>query len=181
MGKPDTQSVEPDGRIRFLGHDKVGAAMTLRRLHQLMLSNKASDHVRHIVSGHMRPLLLRQAQGDTPGRRAIYRFFRETHSAGLDIGLLSLADHLATYDGPGDETQWESLVLLVTRLLGTYFDAYTETIAPLPLVNGRDLITELQIPPGPEIGRLLRLIEEAQASGQLNTREEAIYFARQAA
>lgn len=180
VGKRQTQSVEQNGRIRFLGHDKVGAAITLRRLHQLMLSNKASDHVRHIVSGHMRPLSLLQAQGNTPSRRAIYRFFRETHAAGLDIGLLSLADHLATYNGPGDGAQWEELVMLVTRLLGTYFDAYTETIAPLPLVNGHDLITDLQIHPGPEIGRLLRLIEEAQASGQLRTREEAIYFARQA-
>jgi hypothetical protein len=32
--------------------------------------------------------------------------------------------------------------------------------------------------PGPEIGRILRLIEEGQAVGQINTREEALLFAQ---
>jgi tRNA nucleotidyltransferase/poly(A) polymerase len=43
-----------------------------------------------------------------------------------------------------------------------------------PLVRG----DELGLPPGPEIGRLLALIEEERASGTISTREEAFELAR---
>ncbi len=181
VGKRETQSVDETGRIRFLGHDKVGAAIASRCLHRLTFSNKAAEHVARTVQGHMRPLLLLEAQGAAPTRRAVYRYFRDIHSAGLDVGLLALADHLATYDGPSEETQWENLVSLVAELYRFYFELYEEAVSPVPLVNGRDLMQELELTPGPEIGRLLRLLEEAQAAGQLTTREEALAFARQAA
>ncbi|MCA9961859.1 MAG: HDIG domain-containing protein, partial [Anaerolineales bacterium] len=179
VGKRDTQTVAANGQIHFYGHDKVGARITSKALHQLTLSNKASSHVANVVEGHMRPLLLVQSQGNAPTRRAIYRFFRDIQSAGLDVGLLALADHLATYDGAGDAKLWETLVQLVTTLYQTYFEQHRETVAPVPLLSGHDLIQLLQLKPGPEIGRLLRLLEEAQAAGEVATREEAIQFIQQ--
>lgn len=181
VGKKRTQSTAEDGRIRFLGHDQVGAELASQVLHHLALSNKAVEHVVFTVRGHMRPLLLLESQGAQPSRRAVYRYFRDIKSAGLDVGLLSLADHLATYDGPGTEQVWQRLVALVAELFRFYFERYEETVAPVPLLNGRDLMQILNLPPGPEIGRLLRLLEEAQAAGQLASREEALAFARQAA
>ena len=46
-----------------------------------------------------------------------------------------------------------------------------------PLVRG----DELGLPPGPEIGRLLGLIEEERAAGAITTREEALELARRQA
>jgi Poly A polymerase head domain len=46
-----------------------------------------------------------------------------------------------------------------------------------PLVRG----DELGLPPGPEIGRLLALIEEERAAGTISTREEALELARREA
>jgi Poly A polymerase head domain len=43
-----------------------------------------------------------------------------------------------------------------------------------PLVRG----DELDLPPGPEIGRILALIEEERAAGTISTREEALALAR---
>jgi hypothetical protein len=43
-----------------------------------------------------------------------------------------------------------------------------------PLVRG----DELGLPPGPEIGRILALIEEERAAGTISTREEALALAR---
>ena len=131
----------------------------------------------------MRPLHLassRPAEASTSqliSRRAIYRFFRDTGTAGLDICLLSLADHLATYNGPGDEGAWSRLLRVVTTLFQHFFEQHSETVAPLPFLNGRDIMEQLQIAPGPEIGRLLRLLEEAQASGEITSHEEAVQFA----
>jgi putative nucleotidyltransferase with HDIG domain len=182
VGKKETQTIEEGGhgqnRIRFIGHDKVGAVLAAKRLRRLSLSNQAVDHVKRIVAGHMRPLLLANAQGKTPSRRAVYRFYRDTKTAGLDIGLLSLADHLATYDGVGDPAIWLTLVALVGELYRHYFEQYEATIAPRALLNGQELMAALQLKSGPEVGRLLRLIKEAQAAGDITTAEEAIHLAR---
>ncbi|MFQ5436092.1 MAG: HDIG domain-containing metalloprotein, partial [Anaerolineae bacterium] len=140
VGKPETKSVEADGRIRFLGHDKVGSQIAGRRLRRLSLSNQAIEQVKRIVAAHMRPLLLVQAGHIPPSRRAIFRFFRAAGAAGLDVCLLALADHLATYDGAGDEGEWDKLVRLTAVLLRHYFQKREETVSPPPLVDGRALI-----------------------------------------
>jgi putative nucleotidyltransferase with HDIG domain len=178
VGKANTQEIAPDGRIRFYGHDKVGANITGQELVRLRLSKEAVRHVKKIVAGHMRPFYL--ANDRAISRRAIYRFFRDTGTAGLDICLLALADHLATKEGEADDHEWPLLLDVIEKLLDHYFTKYSATIKPVPLVDGRELIEALQFEPGPEIGRLLRLIEEAQAAGEITTREEAIALARQA-
>lgn len=178
VGKAPTQSTDPDGRIRFFQHDEVGAEMAGRILTALSFSNEAVRRIRTIVGGHMRPLYL-ATEKRIPSRRTTYRYFRALHEAGLDVGLLTLADHLATHNGTGDDSGWEALLLVVDSLFETYFTRYEETIAPTRLLDGREIMSELGIPPGHEIGRLLRLLEEAQASGDLSTREQAIAFIRQ--
>jgi len=116
--------------------------------------------------------------GGSVSRRSVFRYFRATGEAGLDIGLLALADHLATYDGMGDAGTWRQLVALITHLFRHYFEHHDETVAPPPLINGRELIKALSLTPGPEVGRLLRLITEAQAAGEIQTKEEAIALAK---
>ena len=179
VGKRETRTVEESGRVRFIGHDQLGATLAARRLRHLTLSNKAISHVRRIVANHMRPLLLAEEGLARPSRRAVYRFFRDAGPAGLDVGLLALADHLATHNGPGDLARWQRLLTVVITLFGHYFEQFTETVAPTPLLDGNELMAALQLVPGPEVGRLLRLIEEAQAAGEVTTKEEAIHFARQ--
>ena len=178
VGKRDTYKIDEEGRIRFFGHDEVGAEIAGKRLRQLCLSKDAISQVRRIVAGHMRPLSLAQAQGANPSRRAVYRYFRALDHNGLDIGLLALADHLATYDGPGDWGTWETLVGLVAQLYQFYFERHEEAVKPAPLLNGQDLIDLFDMEPGPEIGRILRLIEEGQAAGEIGSREEAVRFAQ---
>ena len=177
-GKAETQEIDPDGRIRFYGHDKVGADITGQELARLRLSKEAVRHVKKIVAGHMRPLYLANSQAIS--RRAIYRFFRDTGTAGLDICLLALADHLATREEEVGDHEWLLLLDVIGKLLDHYFEQYSTTIKPEPLLDGWELIESLQLEPGPEVGRLLRLVEEAQAAGEITTRDEAIALARQA-
>jgi putative nucleotidyltransferase with HDIG domain len=175
VGKRDTQTIDNEGRIRFAGHDEVGADHVGRILTSLKFSNEAIRRVRTIVAGHMRPLFL-ATERRTPSRRSAYRYFRTLREAGLDVGLLSLADHLATYNGVGDGGSWEALLQVVGSLFETYFAAYDRVVAPPRLLGGRDIMELLSIPPGHEIGRLLRLLEEAQAVGDVKTKAEAIDY-----
>lgn len=179
VGKRATAQVHEEGRIRFFGHEEVGAELTGRRLKQLALSRDAINQITTIVGGHMRPLSLAQAQGAQPSRRAVYRYFRALNSNGLDVALLALADHLATNDGVGDHVFWEKLVGLTAQLCEFYFQRFEQTVKPTPLVDGRDLIDLLGMEPGPEIGRVLRLIEEGQAAGEITSREAALRFVAQ--
>jgi putative nucleotidyltransferase with HDIG domain len=187
-GKRETAETTSSGKIQFHGHDKVGAALAESRMRQLRLSSEAADHIGRIVGGHMRPLFLaldsaRPGQGAL-SRRAIYRFFKDCGSAGLDICLLTLADHLATYDD-GGPSRWQNgeqagrqLLAVVLRLFRTYFEDYQAQISPEPLLDGSQLMQALGLAPGPEIGRLLDLIQEAQAAGEVATADEALALAR---
>lgn len=179
VGKQQTYEIDENGRIRFLGHAEVGAAIAGSALKQLCFSRDAVKQVKRIVAGHMRPLLLAKDQGSSPSRKAVYRYFRALDQNGLDVALLALADHLATHNGPGDLADWDALAGLIAQLFRFYFEQHEETIRPAPLLNGRDLIEQFGIAPGPEIGRILRLIEEGQAAGEISTRQEALQFAQE--
>jgi poly(A) polymerase len=180
VGKGETRT-EENGRIRFITHEVVGAEMAARRLRQLTFSKEAVQHIKRIVRNHMRPLSLEQSQGAKLSRRAVYRFFKESGAAGVDVCLHALADHLATHNGPGEGAAWGNLLGLTSSLLDHYFNQKETAVSPPPLLSGHDVIEALQIKPGPEIGRLLRLLEEAQATGQITTHEQALEFVKQAA
>lgn len=177
VGKPDTAATEPDtGRIRFLGHEDNGAHLARRALRRLRFSRELIDTVGRIVTGHMRPLHLNRAEKVT--RRAVFRFFRATGDAGIDVVLLGLADHLATYDGPGDESTWSGLLALSATLLRSRFERFTEVVQPPPLVDGHTLMAAVDLAPGPLVGEIMRHIQEAQAAGEVQTAEEALALAR---
>jgi putative nucleotidyltransferase with HDIG domain len=181
VGKPKTRSEgdglpgEADGQIHFYNHELVGAQMAAARLQELRFSRDEVERVRTIVGAHMRPLHL--ARADTLTRRAIYRFFRATSCGGVDVVLLSLADHLATWGPTLQEERWSRRLEVAETLLIHWFDRYEETVEPPPLVTGGELMAELSLKPGPQVGRLLRTLREAQAAGEVRTREEALALA----
>jgi putative nucleotidyltransferase with HDIG domain len=179
VGKPKTQSEGDGGRIHFYNHELVGAQMAVVRLRELRFSRDEVERVRTIVGAHMRPAHL--ARADDLTRRAIYRFFRATSCGGVDVVLLCLADHLATWGPNLQEKRWARRLEVAEILLTHWFDRYEETVEPSPLLTGGDLMVELGLEPGPRIGRLLRTLQEAQAAGEVHTREEALALAKRIA
>jgi len=127
----------------------------------------------------MRPLYL--AQNPTLSRRATHRFFRDFGSAGLDIVLLSLADQMAISEYRADDGQWRRLKEVARLLLEHYFERFAEIVRPEPLLGGRALMEILEIEQGPEIGRLIAALLEAQAAGEVKNRAEAIEYVKKAA
>jgi len=166
IGKPLTRQEETDGRTRFFDHEQAGARIAVQRGKALRLSNPELERLQLIVQHHMRPLFLANA-GQPPSRRAIYRFFKDTGAAGIDICLLSLADTLATY-GPGlPQDIWVKQVDIVRTLLEAWWEHPQESVMPAPLLDGHTLIDEFGLSPGPQIGKLLELVREAQAAGEI--------------
>jgi len=172
IGKPDTKAFN-NGRMRFLGHSKEGAAVIPAILERLRFSSREMKLVVTEVEHHMRPTQM--SQEGLPTDRAIYRYFRDTGEAGLDILFLSLADHLATRGPALICENWTEHTRLVEYVIGKHFDI-KNIVRPLKIVDGYDIMNIFGVSPGPEVGELLEAVREAQASGDVNTRDEAIEF-----
>jgi putative nucleotidyltransferase with HDIG domain len=177
VGKPRTRSQGEDGRVHFYDHEPVGARMAAARMRALRFSRAEAERVRVMVAQHLRPAHLARAERVT--RRAVYRYFRATGRAGVEVVLLGLADHLATWGPNLEERRWARRLEVAELLLTHYFERREETVAPPPLLTGRDLMAELGLEAGPQIGRLLEALREAQAAGEVTTRDEALALARQ--
>lgn len=172
VGKPKVQEVDENGRIRFFGHDTAGAEIAATRARTLHLSNPEIDRLKLVVRHHMRPLLLTNS-GRPPSRRAIYRFFRDTQEAGVDICLLSLADFLGTYQVNPPQDLWLAHLTTIRILLAGWWENEQVTVNPGLFLDGTDLITLFGLPPGPLIGRILEKLREAQAIGLISSRIQA--------
>ena len=176
VAKPQTKAIDAGGRMRFLGHAKEGAVITAVILERLRFSAKEVKLVETMVRYHLRPGQM--SQDGLPSHRAIYRYFRDTGEAGIDILFLSLADHLATRGPQLNMTHWQGHSQTVDYVLTQRFEQEALVVPP-KLVDGHDLIDIFGMSPGPKIGEFLERVREAQASGELATREEALSYIRE--
>lgn len=168
LGKPATRS-EENGRVRFLGHEEAGVPLARAVLQRLRFSRDETCLIKTLVRHHLRPILL--AQQGRVSQRAIYRFFRDTGENGIGILLHALADWRGTC--PGRNPPPRALEALVARMLRFLWEQGESRALRRPLLGGRDLIA-LGVPPGPRIGALLERLREAQATGEVSDREEAL-------
>ncbi len=182
VGKPltVTEEIKPGQSqpvLHFYAHESIGARRAAEWMHDLRFSRAEAESVATMVRAHLRPSQIADAPGGVTGRAA-YRFFRATGDAGVEVILLALADHLAIWGPNLQPERWARRRAAASALLEYFFHRSQGAIVPPPLVNGRDLMRELGLPEGPEVGRLLEAIREAQAAGEVTTREEALVLAQ---
>ncbi|MBM3949648.1 MAG: HD domain-containing protein [SAR202 cluster bacterium] len=172
VGKPAAKTVEPSGRIRFLGHHDVGAAAANGMLKRLRLSRRGVELVSVMVEHHLRPSQMAQV-GEMPTRRAVYRYFRDVGDAAVDTLYLNMADYLAAR-GPSLELRdWQRHCGVIEHVLKTGLVARSEE-REHKLLDGHTVMTAFGLPPGPHVGTLLEMVHEAQAAGEVTTTEEAM-------
>jgi poly(A) polymerase len=176
VAKPQTKAVTKEGRTRFLGHAKEGAAVAAKIMERLRFSGKEVKLVEIVINYHLRPGQM--SQEGLPSRRAIYRYFRDCGEAGVDILFLSLADHLASRGPDLSLSGWREHARLVEYVIARHAEQ-EELVRPVRLLSGHDLINVFNMKPGPRMGELLEAVREAQASGEVTTREEALALVRE--
>jgi poly(A) polymerase len=182
IAKPQTIKLDENGQVRFWDHDQQGAGISAARCRALAMSNDETARLDIVIRNHMRILLHINRfirEGKLPSRRAVYRFFRDVGSAGVDVCLLALADLMATYEQTLPQETWAAALDVVRLLLENWFEKPSESITPALLLNGKDLMRELNLKPGKKIGEMLEAIREAQAMGTISTRAEALQIARE--
>jgi putative nucleotidyltransferase with HDIG domain len=170
VAKPETKQMVR-GRVRFFGHDVIGAARVRGIGERLRLSGRATEVVERLVRHHLRPMHLAQAGRVTA--RARYRFFRDLRDEAPDLLLLALVDGAAV-TGASPLALWRHADV-VRHLLASQAEAVAAETAR-PLLRGEDVMAYFGLAPGPPVGRLLARAREAQALGWVGTREEALAF-----
>jgi poly(A) polymerase len=173
IAKPRTKVMTEDGRARFLGHPQEGADDAATIMERLRFTNREIQLVGLLVKYHLRPTQM--SQEGIPTRRAIYRYFRDTGESGIDILFLSLADHLAARGSDLDLEQWQEHTQMTDYVINRHFEEESLTHPP-KLLDGHDIMRAFGLEPGRHIGELLEALREAQATGEIADRQEAIKY-----
>lgn len=175
IGKFSTWTIEEDtGRHRFIKHDDVGAKLAKPMLKSMCFSNKQIDYLTLMIKKHMYPTAVVSAPELTD--KVMMRFVRKMEDNAIDNILIAQADRLSAR-GPEitDEIVNENISAL-NNLLEFYLKA-KETLKPLPkLLDGNEVMSILSIKPSPQLGKIMEALQEAQISGDILTKDEAVAF-----
>ena len=182
IAKPSTKTVEDSGRIRFLGHHSEGAETVRDILTRLRFGKRGVEHVAGMVQQHLRPTQMAQ-KGEMPTGRALYRYYRDAGDIALDTLYLNMADYLAARGPALERSDWVNHCSLMQYILEEGQSSENrkrkESVQSLPkLVDGYDIIDRFALASGPGIGKLLETVREAQASGEVSTKEQALELVR---
>jgi poly(A) polymerase len=162
IGKPGTYSFDPvEQRIRFSGHDKLGAAMTRRLMERLRFSRDLIDATVEAVDRHM-----------------VFKDVQKMRVAKLKRFMAGpcFADELILHKM--DCASSHGMLDNYDFLLRKREEFANEPLIPPPLVNGHDLLA-LGWKPGPMIGTILEAVQTRQLEGTLRSREEALAWVRE--
>lgn len=152
----------------FYGHEVVGARIAKKVAERLRLSNKERDKLFILVRWHM--FNYDPKMTDAAIRRFIRRVGKENIN---DMIMLRIADRKG---GRAKTTSWR-LQEMQKRIGEQLFEPMT--ISDMA-VNGHDIMTELQLKPGPILGKILtRLFDEVLEDTNKNKREMLLERARQ--
>lgn len=156
IGKPPTFSVDETGRIRFSGHDALGAEMTRKLMQQLRFSKDEIDRVVAAVANHM---IFKDVT-----RMRVSKLKRFMARPDFDREIeLHRVDCASSH---GDLSNVDFLRQKAEEFAN-------EPLIPPPLVTGHDLIA-LGLKPGPIFKEILDALETAQLEKQIFTRHEAL-------
>jgi len=158
VGKPPT--FEVTDRIRFNGHDRVGAAMAKKICKRLRFSKKQIDQITSLINEHLK------FKDVTKMKESTLKKFISIPNFDNHL-IMHLADCLGSH-GIRDAYDF------IKHKLENFQE---EDIKPTPLINGNDLIN-CGLKPGPLFSRILNKIEEQQLEGKLKDKEAALNFVK---
>jgi poly(A) polymerase len=152
VGKPRTRSIGPEG-VSFHHHEVVGARMTAERMRALRYPNEEVDAVTRLVELHLRFHTYRMGWSD----RAVRRYVRDAGPLLRELNELTRCD-------------CTTRSVAKARALGTRMDELEHRIEELrqqeeldsirPDLDGNQVMAQLGLAPGPEVGRALEFLLE---------------------
>lgn len=164
IAKPPCRTIDEDGgRIRFNGHDAMGAEMAEVILRRLRYPNDIIAAVVPMVARHMQFMNVQKMRTAKLKRfMAEPTFEHEMELHRVDCGSSN-----------GFTDNYEFLQAKAVEFAAA-------PLIPPPLVTGKDLI-QLGLKPGPRFKEILELIQTEQLEGRILAREPALEYLRRLA
>lgn len=166
IGKPRTRKFEDGGRVSFHHHEVVGARMTRKRMQAMRFSNEMIDDVSKLVELHLR------FHGYGTGEwsdSAVRRYVRDAGDQLVRLHKLTRAD---------STTRNKRRAAALQSAYGSLEDriavlAEQEELASIrPDLDGAAIMSILNIPPGPMVGKAYNFLLELRLDrGPLSTDE----------
>ncbi len=175
VGKPRSRAFSDKTQdFTFYDHDRIGGEMADPICQRLKFSNDERARIVHLVRNHL--FHYTSEWNDTTVRRFIRRVGKERLE---DLWALNEADVRAKgREGPPDLSALASLKAHAARVIAAGDALSTRDLE----VDGRDLMKELGLAPGPVIGKVLHaLLEEVITDPAKNKRETLLAIARKLA
>jgi tRNA nucleotidyltransferase (CCA-adding enzyme) len=178
LGKAGTtERTIKDGRSRIVSprHEAAGETPAKAVMSRLAFGEDAERAVLAIVRWHLSPgsLFYALERGDMDERayvNAVRKVLKRIHPVRWQVLLAACEADWRGRAIPGVETMDFDPGL---RFAEAIEDEKLDLLPPTPLVRGRDVLAR-GVAPGPEVGRIVRAIEEARDRGEITQRDEAL-------
>ena len=173
--KPETAK-RIGNKMRFLGHEKLGAKKTVEIMKGLKMSNKEINFAKTIISEHMRPSSLTKTEVIT--KKAQIRLFRAIKENTPDLLILAMSDWhsyktLKVCSNKNLKCQEKS----VDKLIFNYFD-FINRKPKNKIIDGNILMKKFNLKPGKIIGELLKIINNAYEENRIKDEKNALNFVK---
>lgn len=180
IGKPYAlKTPEKDGvdRIRFDGHDRIGAEVAQKMIARVRLSSAygsgiSPEKIAWLIKNH---LLLLNSDLKTMKNNTLEKYFFKDRVLGQALQRLMFVDALASVRADG-KTSLTLYRALKRRIAHFSKKIEGEILLPKPIVSGYDIMKTLDIKPGPQIGAIIERIREEQLSGKIKKKKQALVF-----
>ena len=177
IGKPSCWTIEEDTlRHRFIKHDEIGSKLVVPILKDLKFSKKQIQYIQTLIKYHIYPSSLVSAEDVT--EKAFMKFYRKMDGYVIDVIILAMADRLSARGEKITDEIVSKNINGLTKLLNDYLELRKD-IKPLEkLLDGKEIMEILKIKQGPQLGEIISALKDAQISGNVTTKQEAIDFVK---
>lgn len=177
IGKFSTWTIEEDtGRHRFIKHDDVGSKLCVPILKSMCFSNKQIEYISYIIKKHMYPTAV--VSSPELSEKVMMRYVRKSGDNAIDNIIIAQADRLSARGPEITDLIVEENISALNKLLDFYFSVI-ENLEELPkLLDGNEVMQILNIKPSKKLGEVMKALNEAQISGDVLTKDQAIEFVK---
>ena len=177
IAKPACRKEIEKDRFIFYNHDILGEKMVRKALTDLRFANDTIDKVSEYTRYHMRPLLYSFHMKDPALQRLVGSLRHITIRDLIRFMLCDVRGNM-TNEGKGFAFTLEIVRPVLARIRRIEKEGRVLKLKDLP-VNGDDLMKELGIRPGPEVGKILaKLYTIALQKPKSATREKLLAEAK---
>jgi len=166
LGKAVSTTIDDEGNIRSIGHEKTGLALTKTMMYRLIDEHDFIESLLPLVEHHLKPS---QFYAANSGSKAIRKLATKVNIE--ELVVVAEADFLGRTTEEALTRDYKAGEWLLKKAAELKVKS-----KPLErLVQGRDLI-DLGLEPSPQFKAIIDEVYELQLEGSVSTREEALVY-----